>query len=145
MKLSIKPIGMIHTPYKDKKEIPCQGYKSRKEGTIEVFKEYAKGLKDIEGFSYIWILYLFHEAGKCKMMVKPFLDEELHGLFATRHFNRPNPIGMSVVKLVKKEGNTLKVRGIDVLDKTPLLDIKPYVPEFDYRKNAKVSWLEGKL
>ncbi|MBW2984000.1 tRNA (N6-threonylcarbamoyladenosine(37)-N6)-methyltransferase TrmO [Candidatus Woesearchaeota archaeon] len=141
----LKPIGVISTPFKTKKDIPCQGYKSKKTGTIAVFKKYTQGLKDIEGFSYIWILYLFHKAEKYKPLVKAFLDTKLHGLFATRYFNRPNPIGMSLVKLIKRKKNILTIGEVDVLDKTPLLDIKPYVPKFDYRKNAKIGWLRGKL
>jgi len=145
MKLKFKPIGIIHSPYKTKKEIPCQGYKTNKIGTIKVYKKYVKGLKDIEGFSHIWILYCFHKAEKYKPLVKPFLDNKKHGLFATRYFNRPNPIGISLVGLVKREDNVLIIKGIDVLDKTPLLDIKPYVPKFDSRKNVKIGWLKGKL
>jgi len=145
MKLKLKPIGIIHTPYKTKKEIPCQGYSTNKTGIITIFKKYAAGLKDIEGFSHIWIIYSFHKAEKYKPLVKPFLDNKKHGLFATRYFNRPNPIGISLVKLIKKKDNILTVKEIDVLDKTPLLDIKPYVPKFDYRKNVKIGWLKGKL
>ncbi len=141
----IKPIGIIRTPYKTKKEIPCQGYKADTPGIIKIYKKYALGLKDLEGFSHIWILYKFHKADKFIPLVRPFLDTKKHGLFATRYYNRPNPIGISLLKLVKRKGNVLFVKEIDVLDKTPLLDIKPYVPTFDTRKNVKVGWLEGKL
>jgi tRNA-Thr(GGU) m(6)t(6)A37 methyltransferase TsaA len=145
MRIELKPIGIIHSPYKAKEEIPCQGYKSNKTGTITIFKEYADGLRDIGGFSYIWIFYYFHKAEKYKPFVKPFLDNNKHGLFATRYFNRPNPIGISLVRLIKRKDNILTVKEIDVLDRTPLLDIKPYVPEFDNRKNVKIGWLEGKI
>ena len=131
MKIELKPIGRVYSPYKKLEEIPCQGYKTKKIGKIKVFKKYQKGLRDIERFSHIWILYFFHKADRYKPLVKPFLDEKLHGLFATRYFNRPNPIGISLVRLLEKKRNILKVEGIDVLDKTPLLDIKPYVPKFD--------------
>ena len=145
MKIEFKPIGIIHSPHKRKEEIPCQGYRSEKIGTIEVFKKYAAGLKHIEGFSHIWILYLFHKSEGESLLVKTFLDEKPHGIFACRHYNRPNPIGISLVELLERRENILRVRQIDVLDGTPLLDIKPYVPQFDYRKHARVGWLESKL
>jgi len=145
MIIKLKPIGIIHTPYKTKKEIPCQGYKTNKIGKITVFKKYVAGLKDIEGFSYIWIFYYFHKAEQYESLVKPFLDNKKHGLFATRHFNRPNPVGISLVKLIKRKDNILTIKEIDVLDKTPLLDIKPYIPKFDNRKNVKIGWLKRKL
>jgi tRNA-Thr(GGU) m(6)t(6)A37 methyltransferase TsaA len=142
MKIEFKKIGIIHSPYKTKKEIPYQGYKTHNIGKIRVFKRYENALTDIEGFSHIYLIYYFHKHGNFKAMIKPFLDNNKHGLFATRHFNRPNPIGISVVKLLEKKKNILNVAQIDVLDKTPLLDIKPYVPTFDQRKNVKVGWLE---
>jgi len=144
MKPEFKQIGIIHSPHKKKEEIPCQGYKTDKIGKVEIFKEYEKALTNIEGFSHIYLLYYFHKHTGFKPLVKPFLDDKEHGLFATRHFNRPNPIGISVVELLEKKGNILKVKQIDVLDKTPLLDIKPYVPKFDQRKNVKIGWLTNK-
>jgi len=141
----IKQIGIIRTPYKTKKEIPCQGYKTNTRGVIKVFEEYTAALKDIEGFSHIWILYKFHKAERFVPLVMPFLDDKKHGLFATRYYNRPNPIGISLVKLVKRKGNVLFIEEADFLDRTPLLDIKPYVPKFDTRKNVKIGWLEGKI
>lgn len=145
MKFEIKAIGIIHTPYKDKKEIPCQGYKSDKVGEVEVFSEFEEALKDIEGFSHIYLIYYFHETTGFKPFTKTFLDEQKHGVFATRHYNRPNPIGISVVEFIKREESVLKVRQVDMLDKTPLLDIKPYVPQFDQRMNVKIGWLEDKI
>jgi tRNA-Thr(GGU) m(6)t(6)A37 methyltransferase TsaA len=145
MKIELKPIGVVHSPFNCKEDIPCQGYKTEKIGEIEVFKKFGEGLKDIEGFSHIMIVYFFHKSENSSLHVKTFLDEEPHGIFACRHFNRPNPIGISVVELLERRGNKLKVRQIDVLDGTPLLDIKPYVPEFDERKNVKVGWLTDKL
>ncbi len=145
MKIELKPIGIIHSPYKSKENILCQAYKSEKIGEVEVFKEFENGLKDIEGFSHIMIVYYFHLSGDYSLHVKPFLDEELRGVFATRHPRRPNRIGISVVKLLERKGNILKIKGMDVVDGTPLLDIKPHVPKFDERKEVKIGWLEDKL
>jgi tRNA-Thr(GGU) m(6)t(6)A37 methyltransferase TsaA len=145
MKFELKPIGIVYTPYKDKKEIPCQGYKSDKIGEVEIFSEFEEALKDIEGFSHIYLIYYFHETTGYAPLVKPFLDAQKHGVFATRHYNRPNPIGISIVELIKRERNILRVRQIDVLDGTPLLDIKPYVPQFDKRMNVKIGWLKGRI
>ncbi len=145
MNMKLKPIGTIHSPYKNGKGIPIQPSFSGEIGEIEVFKEYEPGLKDIEGFSHIIIMYLFHKSKGYNLHVKPYLDENLRGVFATRAPLRPNPIGLSIVKLIERKGNILKIGGIDVIDKTPLLDIKPYVPEFDQRENVKIGWLKGKI
>jgi len=144
-KIVIKPIGVIHTPYKTTKEIPCQGYRSKEIGEIEVFEEYAEGLTDIEGFSHLILLYLFHKTDHYTLLVKPFLDDRLHGLFATRTPKRINPVGLSVLKLLERKGNVLKITEIDMLDGTPLIDIKPYVPQFDEREDVSIGWLEDKL
>jgi tRNA-Thr(GGU) m(6)t(6)A37 methyltransferase TsaA len=145
MEIRLKPIGVIHSPYKAKQEMPIQTYISKEVAEIEVFEEYVDGLKDIEGFSYIILLYWFHKSKRRSLHVKPFLDDNLHGIFACRHPNRPNPIGISTVKLLERRRNILLVEGVDTLDGTPLIDIKPYVPKFDERKGAKAGWLEGKL
>ena len=145
MKFELKPIGIIRTPYRNKSEIPCQGCKSEEVGEVEVFREFEEALKDIEGFSHIYLIYYFHEATGYKPLTKTFLDDQEHGVFATRHYNRPNPIGISIVKLIKREGNILRVGQVDMLDGTPLLDIKPYVPQFDQRTNVKIGWLTGKI
>jgi len=144
MKIEFKQIGIIHSPFKNKGEIPCQGYKTQEIGEVEVFKEYEKALVGIEGFSHIYLIYFFHKNTGFEPLVKPFLDDKKHGLFATRHFNRPNPIGISVVEILRVKGNIITIKNIDVLDKTPLLDIKPYVPLFDQRNNVRIGWLEGK-
>lgn len=144
-KIVLNPIGVIYSPYKRMKDIPCQGYKANKTGEILVYKEYAEGLKDIDGFSHIIILYYFHKAKGYLLRAKPFLDDKPKGIFAIRGPHRPNHIGLSVVKLIERKGNVLKVGDIDVLDGTPLLDIKPYVSKFDVRENIKNGWLEGKL
>jgi tRNA-Thr(GGU) m(6)t(6)A37 methyltransferase TsaA len=140
-----KAIGVIHSPYETTGTIPIQAAFSQDEGAVEIFENYVDGLKDIEGFSHIILVYAFHESKGFSLHVKPFLDTQDRGLFATRHPNRPNPVGISIVELVKREGNILRIRGMDVIDGTPLLDIKPYVPRFDGRTDARYGWLEDKL
>lgn len=142
--IELKPIGIIHSPYRKREEIPKQSSESKAKGEIEVFKEYETGLQDIDGFSHITLLYYFHMSEKAPLLVKPFVDTTLRGVFATRSPDRPNHIGVSVVKLLARNRNILRVEGLDVLDGTPLLDIKPYVPHFDERKSTKIGWLEGK-
>ncbi len=128
----IKAIGIIHTPSKTKKKCPIQPrYSPDFLGRVEVFGEYAQGLKDIETFSYIYLVYLFDRSGKIDLVRPTFLDDEPHGIYASRHPCRPNGIGLSIVKLVRREGNVLIIEGADMLDKTPLLDIKPYIPKYD--------------
>ena len=137
-----KSIGIIHSPFKDIKGMPIQtaGAKSIK-GTIELNPKYAAGLKDLEGFSHIILLYHFHLSSSYSLTVKPFLDKAMHGVFATRAPRRPNPIGLSVVKLLGIEGRTLHIEEVDIVDGTPLLDIKPYVPEFDVKRAKRIGWL----
>ena len=143
--MKVKPIGLIRTPFKDKKGVPIQPFKSKAIGRIEVYKQYQLGLQDIDGFSHLILIFKFHKSKGCKLLVKPFLDNKIHGLFSTRAPRRPNQIGISVVKLLNKKGNILRVKGIDVIDKTPLLDIKPYVPEFAATEKVRIGWLKGKL
>jgi len=143
--MKIKPIGLIHTPFKDKKEVPIQPFKSKAVGKIEVYKQYQQGLQDINGFSHLILIFKFHKSRGYKLLVKPFLDTKMHGLFSTRAPRRPNQIGISVVKLLDRKNNILTVKGIDVIDKTPLLDIKPYVPEFATKEKVRIGWLKGKL
>jgi tRNA-Thr(GGU) m(6)t(6)A37 methyltransferase TsaA len=138
-----KPIGIIHTPYKEKSSTPIQSVLSPdSEGEIEIFPEYAAGLQDIEGFSHLILLYHFHCSEGYSLLSKPFLDKEKKGIFATRYCDRPNSIGLSIVRLLKVKGNILKIVDVDMLDDTPLLDIKPYVPEFDIRQNVKDGWYQ---
>jgi tRNA-Thr(GGU) m(6)t(6)A37 methyltransferase TsaA len=145
-KIILEPIGIIHSPYKKKEDIPIQGvFKPQGMATIEVFEKYAQGLKDVEGFSHLMILYFFHKSEDFSLLGKPFLEDKLHGIFAIRSPHRPNHLGVSVVRLLERKGNLLKVGEIDVFDGTPLLDIKPYVPKFDERKDVRIGWLEGKL
>jgi tRNA-Thr(GGU) m(6)t(6)A37 methyltransferase TsaA len=143
MKIEYHSIGIIHTSFKSIEGMPIQPSGAESiQGTVTVFPEYSKALKDLEGFSHIILLYHFHRAGKAKMVVTPFLDSQPHGIFSTRAPKRPNPIGISVVKLRKIDGNILHIENVDILDGTPLLDIKPYVPEFDRYPADKVGWLE---
>jgi tRNA-Thr(GGU) m(6)t(6)A37 methyltransferase TsaA len=145
MKIEIEPIGVIHSPFKKRHETPIQPSFSDAMGKVEVFKKYEDGLKDLEGFSHIILLYLLHKSSKTILLGKPFLDNKEKGVFAMRHPDRPNHIGLSVVKLIGRKGNILEVRGIDTLDGTPLIDIKPYVPSFDEGKDFKIGWLCDKL
>jgi len=142
MEFIMKPIGVIHSPFINKKETPIQPTRSHAPGQVEVFTEFAEGLQDLEGFSHIILLYVFHQSDSHTLLVKPFLDHQLRGLFATRYPSRPNPIGLSVVRLVACRKNMLDIDGVDVLDGTPLLDIKPYVPDFDEHIDVKTGWYE---
>ncbi|NOX65619.1 MAG: tRNA (N6-threonylcarbamoyladenosine(37)-N6)-methyltransferase TrmO [Chlorobi bacterium] len=136
-------IGVIHSPFKEPKGTPIQPAGAKDIiGTVEVFPGFVKGLKDLAEFSHIILLYNFHLSKKWELEVKPFMDDHLHGVFATRASARPNSIGISVVRLIKVEGNILHIKDVDIVDGTPLLDIKPYVPEFDIREVEKVGWLE---
>jgi len=139
----LKPIGIIRTPFKKLEGMPIQpGGAAGVRGTVEVYEEFRAGLKDLDGFSHIILLYLFHRSQGFKLEVVPFLDIKPRGLFATRAPKRPNPIGMSTVQLERIENGTLYVQNIDILDETPLLDIKPYVPEFDSHAEVRTGWLE---
>ncbi len=138
----MRPIGLIHSSFREKEFTPIQPSRSRTKGQVEVFPEFVEGLHDLEGFSHIILLYVFHRSEGYSLWVKPFLDNQMHGLFATRYPYRPNPIGLSIVRLISKAGNILEIEAVDVLDGTPLLDIKPYVPEFDRKDGVRVGWLE---
>ena len=134
------PIGVIHTPFTDTSQVPIQASFSQATGQVEVFPEFSAGLQDIDGFSHLHLLYAFHHSLDYALRVKPFLDDQPRGLFATRHPSRPNPLGLSVVRLVSHTENILVVEGVDMFDGTPLLDIKPYVPDFDLRENVRTGW-----
>jgi formylmethanofuran dehydrogenase subunit E len=136
----LKPIGTIHSPYTERKVSPPQG---REEICwIEISEPYREGLKDIDGFSHLILIYWLHQDKECPIMVKTPWDSEAHGVFATRSPNRPNALGLSVVELIEREGNKLRVRGLDALEGTPLVDIKPYLPEIDSKANVKVGWVK---
>ena len=143
MKIEYTPIGIIYSPFMEPEGMPIQpmggaGIK----GSVEVFKTFRPGLKDLGGFSHIILLYHFHRNHSFNLHVVPFMDSEPRGLFATRAPRRPNPIGLSVVQLDKIEDGILHIQNVDILDGTPLLDIKPYVPEFDSQMDVRTGWLE---
>lgn len=144
--IKYKPIGIIHSPFKEPKGTPIQPSGAKGiNGTVEIFPDYAEGLKDLEGFSHIILIYHFHLSKKASLKVKPYLDDEVHGVFAMRGPSRPNPIGISTVHLLRIEGTTLHIQDVDIVDGTPLLDIKPYVPEFDRGEVQRTGWLEKKV
>jgi tRNA-Thr(GGU) m(6)t(6)A37 methyltransferase TsaA len=139
----MRPIGVIHSPFTEKKQTPIQPSRSSAVGRVEVYPEYAEGLQDVEGFSHIILIYAFHRSSGFELRVKPFLDKNLRGLFATRYPRRPNPIGMSTVKLLSRQDTVLEIEGVDVLDGTPLLDIKPYIPGLDIKEmepEVRTGW-----
>jgi tRNA-Thr(GGU) m(6)t(6)A37 methyltransferase TsaA len=145
MPITFSPIGIIHTPFANLDGMPIQPSGAKDvEGTIILEPQYEEGLRDLDGFSHIILLYHFHRSKGYHLTVKPFLDTVERGLFATRAPRRPNPIGLSIVRLVRIENSTLHVQGVDVLDGTPLLDIKPWVPAFDVREKAQAGWLDQK-
>lgn len=143
MKIEFDPIGVIHTPFTEREGMPIQpagavGVK----GTVELFEDFHPGLKDLDGFSHIILLYHFHRSHSFNLHLVPFMDSELRGLFATRAPKRPNAIGLSVVQLDRIKDGVLHIQNVDILDGTPLLDIKPYVPEFDAQVEVRTGWLE---
>ena len=141
--IKYKQIGIIHSPFKEPKGTPIQPTGGKNiEGIVEVFEEYEEGLKDLEDFSNIILLFHCHLMEGASLIVKPFLDDQFHGVFSTRSPGRPNPIGISVVRLVKIEKNIIRIKDLDIVDGTPLLDIKPFVPEFDVRDSVNIGWLE---
>jgi tRNA (adenine37-N6)-methyltransferase len=135
-------IGLIHTPFTTVQETPIQSSRSKTEGWIELLPEYAIGLQDIEAFSHLYLIYQLHQTDQVKLLVEPFLDNREHGIFATRHPFRPNHIGISIVHLKSRNNNHLSILGVDMIDQTPLLDIKPYVPDFDHRDGVRSGWYE---
>jgi tRNA-Thr(GGU) m(6)t(6)A37 methyltransferase TsaA len=145
-KIIYTPIGIIHSPFKTPDGTPIQPAAAKNiEGTIEIYSEYQVGLQDLDGFSHIIVLFHCHLIKDYNLKVTPYLDNHEHGVFATRAPVRPNPIGMSIVNLIKIEKEILFIKGVDIIDGTPLLDIKPYVPEFDRREMVKIGWLENKI
>ena len=143
--ISYRSIGIVHSPFKVSFGTPIQPVASPdSKARVEIFEEYAEGLTDIEGFSHLILIFHMHLIKNAPLKVIPFLDTFHRGVFATRSPGRPNPIGFSVVELEKVEGNSLQIKGIDIIDGTPLLDIKPFVPAFDVRKAHKMGWFEKK-
>jgi tRNA-Thr(GGU) m(6)t(6)A37 methyltransferase TsaA len=144
MDITYQPIGIINTAFRTIEGMPIQpaGAQSVR-GLIEVKPEFSEGLKDLDGFSHLILLYHFHRAKKTQLVVIPFMDSRPRGVFSTRAPSRPNAIGLSIVKLIGIEGNTLHIENVDILDGTPLLDIKPYVPEFDHVFADRIGWLQN--
>ncbi|MFW5985700.1 MAG: tRNA (N6-threonylcarbamoyladenosine(37)-N6)-methyltransferase TrmO [Halanaerobiaceae bacterium] len=143
-----KPIGEVKSPFKKPEGTPIQPPAAEGvEGRIELLPEFAAGLKDIEGFSHLILLYDCHLAGECSLLSTPFMEDREHGVFSIRAPSRPNSIGLSIVRLIKREENTLLIKDVDLISGTPLLDIKPYVPAFDARNRDEVSigWLEKNI
>jgi len=141
--IEFNPIGIIYSPFKDPRGMPIQPTgASGVKGTVEVFEKYRAGLKDLDGFSHIILLYFFHQSEGFKLQVEPFMDSKRRGVFSTRAPKRPNSIGLSVVKLNKIRNGVLYIQNVDILDQTPLLDIKPYVPEFGDQAKFRIGWLE---
>jgi tRNA-Thr(GGU) m(6)t(6)A37 methyltransferase TsaA len=142
-RIELKANGIIHTPYKEPKGIPIQGkFKKGVKGTVRLFRHYQAGLKDIQGFSHLILIYYFNSSKEERLTGKPFLEDKEHGIFAIRSPHRPNHLGFSIVKLEKVEGNVISFSEVDILDNTPLLDIKPYVKHFDSRKNVRSGWID---
>ncbi|HOP62680.1 MAG TPA: tRNA (N6-threonylcarbamoyladenosine(37)-N6)-methyltransferase TrmO [Spirochaetota bacterium] len=145
MEIVLRPVGEIHTPFKTVENMPVQPSAGREvEAEIEIYPEFAEGLSDIEGFSHIYVIFYLNRVKNHKLRVIPFLDTVEHGIFATRSPARPNPVGLSVAELVEVKGNILRIRGVDMLDGSPVIDIKPFVPDFDHCENVKRGWFEGK-
>ncbi len=143
-KLTVQVIGTIHSPFTELGNMPIQPVGALNvEGEVVVDQRFAEGLKDLEGFSHIYLLYYFHKAKRTEMQVIPYMDTEKRGVFATRSPLRPAHIGISIVELLALEGHRLKVRGLDVLDGTPLIDIKPYIPHFDHQRDATSGWMKS--
>jgi tRNA-Thr(GGU) m(6)t(6)A37 methyltransferase TsaA len=142
--IKLKPIGIIHTLYKEPKGMPIQGkFERGVRGTIRLFPEYQAGLKDITGFSHLILIYHFNRSKEERLVGKPFLEDKEHGIFAIRSPHRPNHIGFSIVRLEKVKGRVITFSEVDMLDGTPLLDIKPYVAHFDSRVHVKNGWIDS--
>ena len=139
----VKPIGKIRSPYKTFDDIPIQGkFRENVEAYIELKDDFVPGLRDLNGFSHVYLLYYLHKSNRVTIEGKPFLEDKTHGIFAIRSPHRPNHIGLSIVKIIKIKGNQLHFSNVDMLDGTPLLDIKPYISYFDSRNDVKSGWLE---
>ena len=144
--VTYRPIGVIHTPFTDVDGMPIQPIAAAGvRGTIDLDPGFAAGLLDLDGFSHLILLYHLHEVRAPRLTVTPFLDDRPHGIFATRSPARPNPVGLSTVRLARVLGSTIEIEDVDMLDGTPLLDIKPYIPAFDDRPGARVGWFTGRL
>ena len=144
--IKLNPIGVVHSPFKEPSGVPKDSTDGMNyQGTVEIFPQYKDGLKDLDGFSHIMLLFYFHKSEYYHLISKPYLDDHPRGVFATRSPHRPNLIGLSVVKLLRIDDNIIYVRGIDMIEGTPVLDIKPYIPEFESNEGIIIGWLEGKI
>lgn len=142
--ISFKAVGVIESRFEQQAGTPIQGRMAPEEtARIRVFDEFVTGLKDIEGFSHIYVFFKFDRASGGQLLVKPYLDTVEHGVFATRSPLRPNPLGMTVVRLDRVEGNCLHISGVDMLNGSPVIDIKPYIPQFDQHNPEKIGWYEA--
>ncbi len=142
-RIELTAIGIIHTPYTEPKDMPIQGrFKDDVEGWLELKEEYVPGLRDLDGFSHLIIIYHFHRSDREEMQGQPYLEDESHGIFAIRSPHRPNHLGLSIVRLQRIDGNRIYFTEVDMLDGTPLLDIKPYVEHFDRREGVKSGWVD---
>lgn len=141
---AFRPIGIVHSPIKRQSDAPIQPRYSELEGEIEIFDEFSSGLKHLDGFSHITVTFVFDRSEGCELVTMPYMGEEKRGVFATRSPYRPNPIGISVLNLLGVDGNRVRVRRLDMLDETPVLDIKPYVPGFVDEDKVRRGWLEGR-
>lgn len=145
MTIQYQPIGYFTTPFKEMLGMPIQPSGAKGiYGAITILPEYREGLRDLEGFSHVFVLYHLHEIRGYDLMVTPFLDNRRHGVFATRSPKRPNPIGLSVMRLDAISEDMLILENVDVLDQTPVIDIKPYVPDFDIWQVSAIGWFEGR-
>ena len=143
MSITFDPIGLIHSPFQTLEDMPIQPTsQASRPGVVEIFPQYAEGLQDLEGFSHIYLIYHLHRVTQAKLQVTPFLDTQPRGLFATRAPCRPNPIGLSLVELERVEATRLYIPRLDILDQTPLLDIKPFIPEFESWQQIRLGWVE---
>jgi tRNA-Thr(GGU) m(6)t(6)A37 methyltransferase TsaA len=143
MKIEYCSIGVVRSPFKQIEGMPIQPAGAASiQGRVEVFPEYIEGLRDLDGFSHIILLYHFHRVKGWNPIVMPFMDSKPRGLFSTRAPKRPNPIGLSIVKLLRIDETVLHIENVDILDGTPVLDIKPYVPQFDQFPVDRIGWLE---
>ena len=141
------PIGVIHSEFDEQSGTPIQGvFAPENHGTVEIFEPYVEGLKDIDGFDYVWLVFGFDRSQGYSLTVRPYLDDTAHGLFTTRAPRRPNQIGLSLVRLLKREENVLRIAEVDILDGAPLFDIKPYIPAFDTRPEpVRCGWAQDKF
>lgn len=145
--IRMKPIGVIRSPYREVSDsVPIQGaLRPEVEGVVKIFPEYREGLNDLKGFSHVFIIYIFHKSATVKLRPKPYMDRERRGVFATRSPHRPNHLGMTLVRVLELRDDSMRIAGIDVVDGTPLLDIKPYVPAFDSARDVSTGWMRQYL